>query len=68
MVPSDGLDLMESKETSNFVWNFIQLSSPYFYCVEKNKRRKTYSMHGKIRHVHSFGEEENFSGRDSGLD
>jgi len=25
-------------------------------------------MHGKIRHAHSFGEEENFSGRDGGLD
>jgi len=30
--------------------------------MEKNKRGKTCSMHGKIRHVHSFGEDKNFSG------
>lgn len=56
----------------------FSISSPYFYCVEsllycdwvmeKNKRGKTCSMQGKITHVHGFGEEENFSGRDVGMD
>jgi hypothetical protein len=59
VVPSDGLVLMESRETSNFVWNFIQLSSVHFYCVEsllccdwvmeENKRWKTCNIFGKIR-------------------